>query len=606
MAQKAFTLNMQNLLTVLTKNLYSSEQVGMRELLQNGHDAIQRYLAIADDDSYQPRIDCTIDGERGVIKISDNGIGLTSHDIENTLCRIGQSGTAEFESGLLGQPDSCSTIGRFGIGFLSSFALAERVLLRTRSRVSDESLVFQCNGDEYYDVTEAEGCEYGTEIELLLKPEFDYLFDEHELISIIQHYADFLPFKICVNDDCEPVNQMLAPWENQSSEQAAKHYIRSEYREDPICVIPLCDQVISLGHDSITVPLRGFIWIPAAGKSGLRRGGETRVYIRRMLIDECDHNILPTQASFAKAVIDCPVLVPTASRESVCDDDNFRTVCHSVEEQLGNALSRIAREEPETWKTIVLDHSNAIMEWANEDVEFFQRVKDIIPVPTSQGRMPLSEYLSKSKGKLYISQRHESSSLQDRLLTENNARVPTIDAHYGVVDRFIKQWQEHHPKVKSTILDCESSTLLRPAKESNFVRLVEFFEQRQISVRVATFEPAEQLPLLLTYTETAQHVRDANEALDARNLPSHFAEFLESYVDQKKSEVESVEGTVVINAKSKLIRRLADENMDQRLMDLVLGLLYQQARLFADPTIRTPEGSDALLKISTSILEMIK
>ena len=606
MTQKAFTLNMAGLLEVLAKNLYTSEQVGIRELLQNGHDAIQRYLAIADDDSYQPRIDCTIDGARGVIKISDNGIGLTSYDIENTLCRIGQSGTAEFESGLIGQPDSCSTIGRFGIGFLSSFALAERVLLWTRSRVSDESLVFQCDGDEHYELTEVEGGEYGTTIELQLKPEFDYLFDEYELISIIQHYADFLPLKICVNEDCEPVNQMLAPWENQSSDQAAEHYIRSEYREDPICVIPLNDQVINLGHDSITVPLRGFIWIPAAGKSGTCRGGETRVYIRRMLIDECEHYILPRQASFAKAVIDCPVLVPTASRESVCDDDNFRAVCNAIEEQLGKALTRIAREEPETWKTIVLDHSNAMMEWANEDVGFFHRVKDIIPVPTSQGCMPLSEYLSKSKGKLYITQRHESSSLQDRLLTENNARVPTIDAHYGVVNRFVKRWQEHHPKVKLTILDCESSTLLRPAKERDFVRLVEFFEQRQISVRVATFEPAEQLPLLLTYTETAQHVRDANEALDSRNLPKHFSDFLESYVEQKKGEAGSCEGTVVINASSKLIRRLSDKNMDQRSVELVLEVLYQQARLFADPTLRTPDASDALGKISTSILEMIK
>ena len=606
MAQKTFDLQMSGLLTILADHIYTTERVAIRELIQNAHDAIQRHIIKSDDKSYQPRISFSIDGTLGLITITDNGTGLTQDEIENYLTRIGASGTGDFASGLIGQSESYELVGRFGIGFLSAFALANRVVLTTRSRVSDQTLVFQCNGDEYYELIESEGGEYGTKIELELKPEFDYLFDEYDLIAVIRQYADFLPLPIYVNDHSEPINQMDPPWDEQSSVHAAERYIRDQFNDKPICVIPLSDQVLNLGHDSITVPLRGFLWIPVGGKSGARKGGDTQVYIRRMMIDECDYSMLPSQANFVRAVIECPSLLPTASRETIVEDETYHAVCKAMEELLCNELTRLAEEEPETWKTIVLDHSNSMMEWANQNVEFFQRVADIIPVPTSQGRMPLPEYLSKSKGNLYITQRHESSSLQDRLLAEKNAGVPTIDAHYGSVDRFINRWLEHHPHIKSTVLDCQSTMLLRPANENRFARLVEFFEQQDIDVRVASFEPADQLPLLLTYTETAQHVRDANEALDARNLPKHFADFLESYVDQKKSDVESVEGTVVINAKSKLITRLADENTDQRMLGLVLGLLYQQARLFADPTIRTPDGSQALGQISTTILEMIK
>src|SRR5262245_41666094 len=402
--RQRFNLHLPGLLKVLAEHLYASKKVGIRELIQNAHDSCTRRKIEANEPRYAPRIDVELDEAARTITIRDNGNGLTEEEISTYLATIGRGYTRELRERLAfsSPEEAAELIGQFGLGFLSAFLLAQEVTLVTRSIQGTPALRWHSTGDEHYQLAAGERDEFGTTVVLKIKPAASFILSEQTLTDTVRTYADFLPIPIHIDGDPLPVNLMAPPWEDDDPTRATLEYIhRAFHGMKPLCVLPLCDAKVSLGHDFITVPLQGFLFVPPGSVASVREYGDLQVYIRRMFICERERELLPAWARFVRGVVECPLLQPTASREGIHQDENFELVRQALEEQLGEALRELARDEPGVWKKVVRGHADVIIGWAVSDNEFFDRVEDIVTFRTSRGPLTLTEYLEQSGGSLY-------------------------------------------------------------------------------------------------------------------------------------------------------------------------------------------------------------
>src|SRR5262249_40897302 len=166
-----FRLHLPGLLKVLAEHLYSTQRVGVRELIQNAHDSCVRRVIERPQPDYHPRIDLSIDPASRTLRVSDNGSGLTEEEILTYLTVIGRGYTRELRARLeLADPGaSRELIGQFGIGFLSAFLIASDVTVETR-HLDGPPLRWTSADDQHYDLAAGDRPETGTTIELRLKP----------------------------------------------------------------------------------------------------------------------------------------------------------------------------------------------------------------------------------------------------------------------------------------------------------------------------------------------------------------------------------------------------------------------------------------------------
>jgi molecular chaperone HtpG len=602
--RQRFNLHLPGLLKVLAEHLYSSKKVGVRELIQNSHDSCVRRKIEGNEPDYEPRIDLSFDARKRTLSVSDNGYGLTADEITNYLSTIGRGYTRELREKLtlFSAAEASELIGQFGLGFLSAFLLASDVTLLTRSFQGGPCYKWHSGGDEYYQLEPAWREEIGTTVELRLKPAASFLLQEQELIKTVRQYADFLPVPIHIQDESLPVNLMAPPWEADHPDRAIKDYITRSFRSESLWVLPLGDWKVDLGHDSLTVPLKGFLFVPPGSVASVREFGDLNVYIRRMFICERERDLLPPWARFVRGVIDCPLLQPTASRESIHQDDSFEMVRQALEEQLGRGLRDLAEEDSTTWKRIVRGHADVIIGWAVSDNEFFERVEDIVTFRTSRGPLSLKEYLELTDGTLYYVTR-ELGSLQEQVLAEGRD-VPAIDASWFAVTPFLEKYANRHAEVSLVQLDGEAEQLLRPVNEDRFAAMLEFYREQGINVKVASFKPPEA-PALILYPQGAELAREAEASREAGDLPAPLAGLVQEYVDQKFSGGADLRGTLYLNASCPLVMRLAGKPPSREVLAGVLTLLYQVARLFAGRMLSAADAVAAFGETTRAIQGLI-
>jgi molecular chaperone HtpG len=602
--RQRFNLHLPGLLKVLAEHLYASKKVGVRELIQNAHDSCLRRKVEAGEDHYRPHIDVSLDPRQCLLTIADNGFGLTADEITTYLATIGRSQTRELRERLTlcSRDEAAELIGQFGLGFLSAFLLASEVTLLTRSHQGGAPLRWFSSGDEHYDLGPGERDDIGTTVQLKLKPAASFLLNEQVLIETVRTYADFLPTPIHVGGDEVPVNLMVPPWEADDPETAIPEYIARAFQcARPLSVLPLRDGRINLGHDTMTIPLRGFLFVPPGSVVSVREYGDLRVCIRRMFICEGERDLLPAWARFVRGVVECPLLQPTASREAVHQDENFELVRQALEEQLGEGLRRIARDEPGVWQRIVRGHADVIVSWAARDNEFFERVSDLVPFRTSRGPLALPEYLALSGGNIYYVTR-ELGSLQEQLLAEGRD-VPAIEAAWIGVTPFLEKYAARHPEVSLVQLDGEAAGLLRPTNEAPFASLLDFYRAQGIRARTASFKPAEA-PALLIYPQGAELAREAEASMQAGDLPGPLAGLVREFVEQKFQGADDLHGTLYLNASCPLVRQLAAGEAGER-RDAMLTLLYQVARLFAGRMLSATDAAGAFRELTHSLRRLL-
>lgn len=597
--RQPFKLHLPGLLKVLAEHLYSSKQVAVRELIQNAHDGCRRRQSEAEEKDYEPQIHLEVDQARRLLRVSDNGYGLTRQEIEDYLATIGRSYTRELRQNLsaLSPDEAAKLIGQFGFGFLSAFLLADEVRVVTRSFTGDEAFEWVSDGGESYEIRGATRDEVGTTVELRVKSAASFVLREGQLLEIVRQYADFLPLPIYLGNDPEPANLQVPPWEATNTEEATRDYIERAFGGAPLAIIPLHDHKVSLGHDTLTLPLQGFLFVPPGSVASVREYGDVMVFIRRMFICRDDDALLPPWARFIRGAIDSPHLQPTASREDLHQDDNFEATRAALEIQLAQGLKDIAQNDPEAWEKIVRGHTDLITGWAARDDAFFDAVSDLVTFRTSRGALTLPQYLEESGGDFYYTTR-ELGSLQERMLAEGHG-VPVIDASWFGVQPFLAKFAMRRRDCGLIRLDGEAENLLRPVEDTSWTDVIDFYASRGITARVCAFKPVE-VPALMFYPEDAEFAIEGRKALDEGEIADPLAALLGDYLEHRAPNAEEVSGTLVLNASNELARNLAKE-AESASRDSALDLILHLARLFSGRTLNASDAARSFAGVTGAI-----
>ncbi|MEC9681484.1 ATP-binding protein [Escherichia marmotae] len=372
---------------MLSKHLYSTPVVAVRELVQNGHDAIVRRRIEQPDAPKDNLIRVVADVAKSTITISDTGAGLTESEIHGFLATVGVGYTRMLRQ----QDDDTGLIGMFGLGFLSAFVLAKEVTVLTTSwQTPDQSWKYHSTDGQKYTVTPHQNSAPGTQVILTLKEEYSHLASNNLLNRVLSRYCILLHEPVYVGDASEPVNKLQPPWREVAPEGVTMHRALVQRKNlafaaqfessfEPICTIPVVPAGMS---DAV-----GILWIQDGATYGTSDNRNLSLFLRGMLLDDEARELLPPWAGFIGGVIESSKLTPTASREDLQRDETWVAVQEALKESLISGLSDLAQNQPEIWRRVLMRHNEALLGAALCDDRLFDLLKDRLQVPTSKGAL---------------------------------------------------------------------------------------------------------------------------------------------------------------------------------------------------------------------------
>src|SRR5947207_129391 len=359
-----FQAEVRQLLDIMIHSLYSNKEIFLRELISNASDAIDRlrFAALSDDTLYEGDTDFKIrvsyDKDARTISVSDNGIGMTRPEVIEQIGTIAKSGTHEFFQSLTGdQQKDASLIGQFGVGFYSSFVVADHVTLTTRRAglSADQGVRWESDGQGEYTLETVDKPTRGTEVVLHLREGEDELLSGYRLRSIIRKYSDHIMFPIVMKveeedkDEDEVVNRASALWTRPKSEISEEEYIEfykhiSHDFEDPLAYV----------HSRMegTQEYILLLYIPARAPFDLwtrefHHG--VKLYVRRVFIMDDAEKLMPRYMRFVRGVIDSSDLPLNVSRELLQHNRLIDTMRNNAVKKVLGMLTDLAANDKEKY-----------------------------------------------------------------------------------------------------------------------------------------------------------------------------------------------------------------------------------------------------------------
>lgn len=424
-------VNLGGLLGVLSQHLYSTPVVAVRELIQNAHDAISRRRIEA---GWHDAGRIHVSGEGNVLRVSDNGSGLTEPEIHAVLATIGIGYTRQLRQ----QNASDQLIGLFGLGFLSAFVVARKVSVITCShQTPSETWRYQSlDGEQYWVSPMPSRGGIGTTVELELREDYDFLADMAELNRVVGFYCALLREPVYIGD--KHINAMLPPWRVPIG-AVALHPVQARKRDiafasqferqfEPLCTLPV--------HASADSDVQGMLWVQDGSFYGGNDNRKLSVYVRGMLLDDNASDLLPRWAGFISGVIESSCLTPTASREDLQRDAGYHQARAAIEQALVDGLVAVAAEQPEAWQRVLTRHGQELLGAALCDDRLFDLLAESVPVPTSHGDMTARGL--EHNGVIHVSM--GGGGFEDMLARALGTPVAQGD-RYAVLS-FLRRWVE--------------------------------------------------------------------------------------------------------------------------------------------------------------------
>lgn len=362
-----FKAETKKLLDILVHSLYTSKEIFLRELISNASDALDKLRFESnkgtdiEDKDLPLEIKVAFDDKKNTITITDTGIGMTRDELIANIGTIAKSGSEEFLKQLSESKEAVNNIiGRFGIGFYSVFMVAKEVVIKTKSYKKDEPAVeWKSDGLGDYEIADIdEKINRGTIIEIYLKEETKEFSEKYRLESIIKQHSNFISFPIYLEN--EKVNTIAAVWREPKSsikkEQYDEFYKFLTYdSEEPLETI----------HTSVDAPIQfnSLLFIPKKSYEYWRFNRDDYgldLYVRRVLIQHQNKDLLPEYLSFVKGVVDSEDLPLNISRETLQENVIFSKIASSITSNILSHLIKVAKDSPERYAEFWKEHGKIL------------------------------------------------------------------------------------------------------------------------------------------------------------------------------------------------------------------------------------------------------
>lgn len=377
MAKKQYKAETKRLLDLVIHSIYTHKEIFLRELVSNASDALDKlyFKSLNEDikvDRTKLNIKIELDEKARTLTISDNGIGMSSEEVENNLGVIAKSGSLAFKEAMESKQDDIDIIGQFGVGFYSAFMIADKVEVFSQSYQDIDSVHFESTGEDGYKIETCEKQTRGTRIVLHLKKnedeeEYDTYLQSYTIKRLVKKYSDYVRYPILMDEEEKEyddkgevtsskivektLNSMIPLWKrskNDISDEDYKSFYQDKFNDyqDPQKHI----------HTSLegTLSFDALLFIPShlpynfyssEYQSGLQ------LYSRGVYILDNAKELIPEAFRFVKGLVDSPDLTLNISREMLQHDRQLKAIASRIEKKIKSELLLMLKNEREQYES---------------------------------------------------------------------------------------------------------------------------------------------------------------------------------------------------------------------------------------------------------------
>ncbi|MGM0544257.1 MAG: molecular chaperone HtpG [Pseudomonadota bacterium] len=423
-----FQTEVKQLLNLMINSLYSNREIFLRELISNAADACDklRYAALDNDALYEGdselRVEIEHDADAGTVTLRDNGIGMNRDDVIANLGTIARSGTSEFLKQLSGeQQKDAKLIGQFGVGFYSSFIVADEVTVRTRKAGEDAStgVEWRSKGEGEFTVADINLEKHGTEIILHLKDDAKEFADDFRLQNLVRKYSDHIEVPVRMpktetakDDDGNPiegsevttwetVNEATALWVRPKSEISDDEY-KAFYKH----VAHDFSDPLTWSHNKVEGKLEytSLLYVPGRAPFDMfdRDGARgVKLYVQRVFIMDDAEQFLPLYLRFIKGVLDTRDLSLNVSRELLQQDPKVDKIKGALTKRALDMLKKLAKDG-EQYQTFWNTFGSVLKEGPGEDAANREKIAGLLRfasthTDTAAQEHALADYVGRMK-----------------------------------------------------------------------------------------------------------------------------------------------------------------------------------------------------------------
>ena len=376
MKKKEFKAESKKLLNMMIHSIYTNKEISLRELISNSSDAIDKlvYLSATNGELKVNRdelgIKIELDKEKRTIKIIDNGIGMTESELESNLGTIAKSGSELFKEEN-SDKKNLEIIGQFGVGFYSSFMIAKKVSVLSKSINSSDAYLWESDGEDGFTITKSEKNDFGTEITLYLKDNtdddnYDEFLETYTIERIVKKYSDYIkyPIKMDVSVEKEDpkdkdkkitevetrtLNSMIPIWKKKQKDVKDSEY--NDFYTDKFYDYEKPLKVIKTEVEGMT-SYQGLLFIPShAPYNYYTKEYEKGLMLYSkgvMIMDKCA-DLLPDYFSFVKGIVDSEDISLNISRETMQEDKQVKLIARSLETKIKKELQSMLKDDRDNY-----------------------------------------------------------------------------------------------------------------------------------------------------------------------------------------------------------------------------------------------------------------
>ena len=416
-------INTENIFPIIKKAVYSDHEIFLRELVSNSVDAIskRRMASIAGDceNCLKPQVNISIDREKNILKISDNGIGMTDDEIKKYINQVAFSSAEEFlEKYTKGEDEF---IGHFGLGFYSSFMVAEKVEIITKSSIkNNKSFKWSCDGSPNFTIEESNREEEGTDVLLYLLEEEKEFIEPERIKSLIKKYCDFMPIDVLLEG--EIINKKNPPWRVKPQELKKEDYVELykylyPFQGDPLLWIHL--------NTDYPYNIQGILYFPKLSGRADWEKGEIKLFCNQVFVSDSIKEIVPKYLLPLRGVIDSTDIPLNVSRSALQTDRKVRSISSFISKKIASKLKDLLKNEPEFYADIWNSIAAFIKIGVIEDEKFADLVEPSVLFETKINDKSKVKELLKNKTLIEKNDKFFTTleNYQNRNKNDNNNKV---------------------------------------------------------------------------------------------------------------------------------------------------------------------------------------
>ncbi|MBO3463538.1 molecular chaperone HtpG [Aetokthonos hydrillicola Thurmond2011] len=376
--QGTISIHTENIFPIIKKSLYSDHEIFLRELVSNAVDAIQKLKMVSRAGEYsgdigEPEIELSIDKGKKTLSISDNGIGMTGEEVKKYINQVAFSSAEEFIHKYEGKADQ-PIIGHFGLGFYSSFMVAQKVEIDTLSfREGAQAVHWSCDGSPEFTLEDSTRTTRGTTITLTLQDEEQEYLESARIKTLVKTYCDFMPVPIKL--DGEVLNQQKAPWRETPSSLSKEDYLEF-YRY----LYPFQEEPLLWVHLNTDYPfiINGILYFPKMRPDVDVTKGQIKLFCNQVFVSDHCEEIIPQFLQPMRGVIDSTDIPLNVSRSALQTDRTVRKIGDYVAKKVGDRLKELYRDSREQYISAWKDLGTFVKFGVLNDEKFKKQIEDII------------------------------------------------------------------------------------------------------------------------------------------------------------------------------------------------------------------------------------